>query len=110
MVVITYLPSGDTCDMNPIRSWGLVSPLNDAHEIMSFVRTVIFRVTGTTAYRPLSLRGPSMSRPRVLPSRLNEWQFAQECKSVMTTWLEGSARFRIRHAMRGTALGSSGWI
>ena len=65
------------------------------------VAIVIFFATDVSAYRPLSFCGPSMSRPSVLPSAENEWQLAQVCRSVITTWLAGSATLRIRQAISG---------
>ncbi len=44
----------------------------------------------------------------VLPSREKEWQFAQECRPVITTRLRVSATLRSRHAISGTSFWSSG--
>ena len=74
----------------------------------SLLVIVMFLVTGTMAYKPLSLRGPSISSPSVLPSRENEWQLAQVGRFPITVRLCGSAMFRICHLMRGMADWGSG--
>ena len=48
--------------------------------------------------------------PNVLPSRENEWQFAQVCMPVRRTRLAGWETSRRRHAMSWTLLRASGWM
>ncbi len=114
--VTTNRPSGETCDMNPNRftdgSELLVfgSSRNELHRITSTFRIVMFLLTGTIAYRPLSFFGPSMSRPSVLPSVEKEWQLAQVGRSSMTVRLWVSPMLRNRHLISGIAKGGSGCI
>src|ERR1017187_8890358 len=83
---------------------------NELHRRTSLLLMVMFLVTGTRAYKPLSLRGPSISSPSVLPSLENEWQFAQVGRFSITVWLCGSAMFLICHLISGIADCGSGCI
>ena len=70
-IVNTRLPSGETCDMNATRfeaNW--CCPVG-FQLTMSSLRMVICGRIGTSAYSPLSLRGPSISMPMVFPSSEN---------------------------------------
>ena len=69
----------------------------------------IGRDSRTSAYAPLSPRGPSMSMPSVPPSAENEWQLMQVGMRFMTTGADGFAMSRIRQAMDGISACESGW-
>src|ERR1035441_808629 len=77
IVLTTYFPSGETCDMKATRRLPPNGPLNELHFTMSSIWMTVCGLTATMAYSPLSFCGPSTSNPRVLPSRENEWQLAQ---------------------------------
>ena len=108
MVVTTYRPSGETCDMKPIRSLPPSLPRKVLHSMTFSLRIAAWGWIGKRAYRPLLFRGPSTSIPMVLPSRETEWQFVQEWRPVITTRLVVSATLRSRQAMSGMNFGSRG--
>src|ERR1700676_4327794 len=109
MEVTTYRPLGETCDMKPNRltagspTFTSEFTWNELHRITFRLAMVMSLAIGTSAYRPLSLRGPSRSRPKALPFAEKEWQFAQVGIFPITTRLSGSARLRIRHLISGSA-------
>src|ERR1035437_4590743 len=88
---MTYCPSGDTCDMNATRRFPHSFPRNELHVTTSWLRITVWGATETSAYMPLSLRGPSRSMPSVLPSREKEWQLAQVCNPDRKSGVEGKS-------------------
>ncbi len=87
--VTTYFPSGETCDMKPNRC-GVFS-VNAAHLM---TRSLLMELTfwsGSSAYNPLLLFGPSTSSPSVFPSRETEWQLAQVGRFCIMMVLLGSS-------------------
>ena len=113
-MVTTYWPSGETCDMKPKRFavgpsvFTGAAPGNAPQRMTSSLRMVISFWTLTSAYRPLSFCGPSMSSPSVLPSSAKEWQLAQVGRPCMMTLLCGSLTFRKRQAISPMAECGSG--
>src|ERR1039457_6690772 len=99
MVVTTRRPSGEIWDMNPTRRVPPSFPRKVLHSTTFSSRTVMRGDTGTMAYNPLSLRGPSRSIPMVFPSREKEWQLAQLWIPVMTTRLAGSETWRTHRVL-----------
>src|ERR1035441_1199051 len=99
MVLTTYFPSGETCDMKATRKLPPKGPLNELHLMMSSLRMVVCGPTEPIAYSPLSFCGPSTSNPRVLPSRENEWQLAQVGNPSINFRLSGSPIYFSRQVM-----------
>ena len=99
IVVATYRPSGETCDMKAARRRPPSLPRKDLHWITSSLRMVVWGRTDTRAYSPLSFCGPSTSTPSVSPSRENEWQLAQVGKPSMSFRLPGWPTLSSRHVM-----------
>ncbi len=100
MVVTTYFPVGDTCDMNPKRL-GDPCSVKALHRITYLFSMDDTLVMGISPYNALSFCGPSTSMPSVFPSRETEWQLAHVGRFVITTLLPGSETFRRRHLIFG---------
>src|ERR1035438_3269714 len=91
MVVTTYFPVGDTCDMNPKR-------LGDPCSVKALHRITYLFSMDDTLVMGIS---PYKSMPSVFPSRETEWQLAHVGRFVITTLLPGSETFRRRHLIFG---------
>src|SRR5208282_601688 len=76
IVVTTYSPSGDTCDMKPMRRSPVRRPLAVLHWMTFSSRIAVSRSTGVSVYMPRLCCNPSRSIPSVLPSFEKEWQLA----------------------------------
>jgi hypothetical protein len=95
--------------MNPNRLVAF-SVLNEFHLITFSLRIEVSFSSGTIAYSPLSFCGPSTSRPMVLPSVENEWQFAQVGKPAIRARLPGAPMSFSRQVMSLVADSGRGLI
>src|ERR1039457_3153772 len=109
MEVITYFPSGDTCDMKPNRLGDPCSGNALQRITYSLLMELIF-LMGISPYNALSFCGPSTSMPSVFPSREMEWQLAQVGRFSITVLLCGSDTYRIRHLILGSIESAKGLI
>src|ERR1035441_712792 len=100
MEVTTYLPVGDTCDMNPKRL-GDPCSVKALHRMTYLFSMEATLLKGTSPYNALSFCGPSTSMPSVFPSPEKEWQLAHVGRFCITTVLRGSDTFRRRHLIIG---------
>src|ERR1039457_6836219 len=109
MVVTTYFPVGDTCDMNPKRL-GDPCSVKAIHRITYLFSMDDTLLMGISPYNALSFCGPSTSMPSVFPSREMEWQLAQVGRFSITVLLCGSDTYRIRHLILGSIESAKGLI